>query len=65
MNIQLKVDLDMLDYEGGIAKIAVFHGNPPHSPILYVDANGAIRGAEVAELALLLEKKGKNYRERN
>lgn len=57
--LNLKVDLDLLEYVGGIAKVAIFHGSPPHSLILYIDRRGMIRGTEVAEFVVLMDKREK------
>ena len=57
--LNLKVDLTLLEYNGGIAKVAVFHGSPPHSLILYIDKMGMIRGTEIADFVYLLSKKEK------
>ncbi len=57
--LDIKVDLNDLEFEGGIAKVAVFHGDPPHSLILYIDEEGKVRGTEVADFVYLLAKKEK------
>ena len=57
--LNIKVDLDRLEFEGGISKVAVFHGEPPHSLILYIDEQGMLRGHEVADFISLLSKKEK------
>ena len=57
--LNLKIRLDDLVYEGGISKVAIFHGDPPHSLIVYIDEEGHVRGTEVADFVALLTKKEK------
>ena len=58
-NLSMKVDLDSLDFQGGIASITVLHGEPQHTVVVYLDINGEVRGVEVPELTLVVDE-GKN-----
>ncbi len=53
----MDVDTSKLDFQGGIAILNIFHGDPPHSLIAYIDQQGKVRGAEVADFAVILAKK--------
>ncbi|MGQ4891758.1 MAG: hypothetical protein ACP6IP_04625 [Candidatus Njordarchaeia archaeon] len=52
--LAMDVDIDKLEFHGGIAILNIFHGDPPHSLILYLDADGIVRGLEVADFAVIL-----------
>ncbi len=54
--LTMKVDLDTLDFQGGIASITVLHGNPQHTVVVYLDINGEVRGVEVPELTLIVDE---------
>ncbi len=52
----MDVDISKLDFQGGIAILNIFHGDPPHSLIAYIDQQGKVRGSEVADFAVILAK---------
>ncbi len=54
--LRLEIDTDNVEFDKGIAKIAVFHGDPPHSLILYINEQGAIAGTELAEFTIMFTK---------
>lgn len=58
-DLSANVNLGDLPYEDGVSKVAILHGDPPHSLILYIDKEGNERGYEVSEFAYVLDRKEK------
>ncbi|MGQ4891481.1 MAG: hypothetical protein ACP6IP_03230 [Candidatus Njordarchaeia archaeon] len=62
-NLDLTINRENLEYTSGVAKVAIFHGDPPHSLIVYITEGGKIAGTEVAEFTVLLIEGQKVTRE--
>ncbi len=54
--LHLEIDAENMDFDNGIAKVAIFHGDPPHSLILYINEEGSITGTELAEFTIMFTK---------
>ena len=57
LELSASVNLSEMDFENGLASVAIFHGEPPHSLLLYVDREGLVRGMEVIDLVISLGDK--------
>ena len=56
-SISMEVDIDSLEFTGGLATVSILHGVPPHTLIAYIDENGQVRSTEVADMALLIPER--------